>query len=81
MIATDRHYHLVRPLSERKQTFVYLLVESACVRLAQARLNLARALGAVDDPVVEAKTTETTQAELDALMQSLEDGPGEPGPV
>jgi hypothetical protein len=77
VIATDQHYHLVRPLPDRKQTFVYLLVRSADVRLAQARFDLARALGVVDDPVVEARPAETTEAELDALMHAIEDGSNE----
>lgn len=70
VVATDRHYHLVRPLSERKDAFVYVLVRSAEVRHADARLHLARALGVVDDPVVETGATAATDAEIEALMQA-----------
>lgn len=75
VVATDQHYHLVRPLIERKNTFVYLLVDSGEVRLSEARLHLAKALGAVDDPVVEAATAEAelTEAELDAVMESMDE--------
>jgi len=71
VVATDQHYHLVRPLPERRNTIVYALVKSAEVRLAAARLNLARAVGVIDDPVVEAKATEATEADLEALMRDL----------
>lgn len=73
VVATDQHYHLVRPLRERRDAFVYLLVESSQVRLAEARLHVARALGVIDDPVVETKATAATAAELEALMQAIED--------
>jgi len=73
VVATDRHYHLVRPLSERKDAFVYVLVRSAEVRHADARLHLARALGVVDDPVVETGATPATEAELEALLQAADD--------
>lgn len=73
VVATDRHYHLVRPLAERKDAFVYVLVKSSEVRLADARLNLARALGVIDDPVVETATTAATEAEVRALIESVDD--------
>jgi CheY-like chemotaxis protein len=71
-MSSDRHYHLVRPLLERRSAFVYALVNSTEVRLSEARLQLARALGVVDDPVVETKATEATEAELEALMRAIE---------
>lgn len=73
VVATDRHYHLVRPLSERKDAFVYVLVRSAEVRLVDARKNLARALGVIDDPVVETAATAATEAELEALIRAVDD--------
>ena len=73
VVATDRHYHLVRPLSERKDAFVYVLVRSAEVRLVDARKNLARALGVIDDSVVETLATAATESDLEALMKSVDD--------
>jgi CheY-like chemotaxis protein len=73
VVATDRHYHLVRPLAERKDAFVYVLVKSSEVRLADARLNLARALGVIDDPVVETATALATDAEVAALIDATDE--------
>ncbi len=73
VVATDQHYHLVRPILERKNAFVYLLVKNSEVRLAHARLALAHALGVVDDPVVEAVPAEASEAELEAILRAVED--------
>src|SRR5690606_3127370 len=72
VVASDQHFHLARPLPSRPNVFVYVLVSGKKVRLADARLHLALAVGAIGAPVVEAQPV-TTETELETLLQATDD--------